>query len=302
MAETSRTTSHLSQIRKWWKHLSDENFVALDPPTSGRYTQSDLHEDATEEIHDRELPIETSYAGWHWQSHKRAFNKKGELLEPLIFHWGGDRETVREHLQNTPEGWTLSGGESDTRAFQLDLVAPRELPKFDDRNGTYRVLDRLTDRQREQPDDPIPADTEAWMHDLLAHVLNTPDFDSEIVEELLRNMSMAQLFTTEELDALTADTCTIAADTYVLEGLLHVQHPKSANTRAELANHQGGCYVTTPTRSHWESWPRWHPIATPFWTITLKFVHRSNTLTLSMLPCAQSTKCPATRGLPCVDA
>ncbi len=253
MAETPRTKSHLSQIRSWWKTLSDDHFIALDPPTTDRYTQGHLHEDAAEAKAQHDLPQDISYAGWHWQTHSRAFTKKGELLEPLHIHWGGDRETVRAHLNNLPDGWKLTGGETDTQSFQLDLNIPRGLPAFTDHSATYRLLDRLKREiqdldQRENREDPledhnIPPATQKWLHDLLAHTISArqteedpTDHTTDITDSLLTVMLQTALFTRDELDQLTTKPYPIANSTTLLEALLEAQHPNARDYADELGD------------------------------------------------------------------
>lgn len=252
MAETPRNTSHLSQIRSWWKTLSDDHFIALDPPTTDRYTQGHLHEDAAEAKAEYDLPHDISYAGWHWQTHSRAFTKKGELLEPLYIHWGGDRDTVRAHLTNLPDGWKLTGGETDTQSFRLDLDTPRELPAFTDHNATYRLLDRLKREiqdldQRANREDPledpnIPPATQKWLHDLLAHTISAQQTEDDpsnqppnrIISSLLTVMLQTALFTHDELDQLTTKPYPIPHSTTVLEALLEAQHPNARDYADEM--------------------------------------------------------------------
>lgn len=257
MAETPRTKSHLSQIRSWWKTLSDDHFIALDPPTTDRYTQGHLHEDAAEAKAEHDLPQDISYAGWHWQTHSRAFTKKGELLEPLYIHWGGDRDTVRAHLNNLPDGWKLTGGETDTQSFQLDLDTPRELPAFTDHSATYRLLDRLKREineldQRENREDPledhnIPPATQKWLHDFLAHTITTRQTEdkqsnqptnhtTDITNSLLSVMLQTALFTRDELDKLTTKPYPIANSTTLIEALLEAQHPNARDYADELGD------------------------------------------------------------------
>lgn len=257
MAKTPRNKSHLSQIRSWWKTLSDDHFVALDPPTTDRYTQGHLHEDAAEAKAQHNLPQDISYAGWHWQTHSSAFTKKGELLAPLYIHWGGDRDTVRAHLNTLPDGWTLTGGETDTQSFRLDLDIPRELPAFTDHSATYRLLDRLEREvqdldQRANREDPledhnIPPGTQKWLHDLLAHTIsaqqteddpsNQPtDHTTDITGSLLTVMLQTALFTSDELDQLSTKPYPIANSITLLEALLEAQHPNARDYADELGD------------------------------------------------------------------
>nr|WP_240676597.1 hypothetical protein [Streptomyces sp. B27] len=59
--------SDLARIKKGWRGLGGDGFVALPPPTRGRYTQSDGHEDAAELFAARGITGRASFAYWHWQ-------------------------------------------------------------------------------------------------------------------------------------------------------------------------------------------------------------------------------------------
>lgn len=177
----TKADSDLSRVKRWWRTLGDETFLAVSPPTRDRYTQSELHEDAGEEIEQAGLPEQISYAGWHWQSHERAFGPGGTLIGPLLLHWSGELAIVAAHLQDPPEGFWISGGEPDT-AFTLDRVpvlGPDGLADPDDPPSVRQLLAHL--------DEPISRSTlpfrypplsEAEAAWLRARIAQSPDLES----------------------------------------------------------------------------------------------------------------------------
>ncbi len=112
--------SDLARIKKWWRGLGGDGFVALPPPTRSRYTQSDGHEDAAELFAARGITGRASFAYWHWQSHA-AFDRTGALRGRLYLHWGGDHATVAAGLGAGPEGYRLVNN-GPQGAFELDRV------------------------------------------------------------------------------------------------------------------------------------------------------------------------------------
>ncbi len=133
-------------ILEWWKGLGDETFVALAPPIRDRYTQSDGHDDHAELAEQVGGPVPDSFAFWHWQSHERAFPKRGQYVGPLLIHWGGDHATVRAGLGSGPDGFTIID-HGPHGAFELDKVTahdPDGLPAPDDAVGSRKLLERLT--------------------------------------------------------------------------------------------------------------------------------------------------------------
>lgn len=161
--------SDLQQITQWWASLVAPDFVPLPPPTRSRFTQGHLHEDASEVSGGR------AYAGWHWQSHERSFDTQGTLIAPLWVHWGGSRQVVAERLAAVPEGWQLSGGESDEQAFSLDRVAALGAdgaPDPGDATAVRQLLQRLAEPlDRSTPLFTYPTPTAAevrWLHRALA--------------------------------------------------------------------------------------------------------------------------------------
>ncbi|MGJ6981301.1 hypothetical protein ACSDQ9_12360 [Aestuariimicrobium soli] len=139
--------SDLARLLTWWSGLADQTFVALSPPRPrGRYTQSDLHDDAVEAISAADLPRTTAYAGWHWQSHERAFDRSGGLIDPLLLHWGGDPQVVHAHLTTVPDGFLVSAPQPGA-AFSLDRVVrlgPDGLADPGDPASVRQELARLT--------------------------------------------------------------------------------------------------------------------------------------------------------------
>ncbi|MGW6710909.1 hypothetical protein ACWF9X_26670 [Streptomyces globisporus] len=166
-------TTDLSRIKAWWRTLGGDTFVALPPPTRGRYTQSDGHADAAELFAARGIPETASFAYWHWQSHD-AFARSGDLQGVLYLHWGGDHATVAAGLGDGPPGYRIVNG-GPQGAFQLDRVTATDadgLPEPEDTAGVRQFLARLdaprsrTTRSVEY--DPLTAAEERWLHDRLS--------------------------------------------------------------------------------------------------------------------------------------
>ncbi|MFX4271707.1 hypothetical protein ACQBAR_17250 [Propionibacteriaceae bacterium Y1685] len=166
--------SDKATIRSWWSQLSSDHFIALDPPTRNRYTQSDGHSDA-DELRDRTgRDRSTPYAFWHWQSHERAFDRSGAQVGPLYLHWGGDHQLVREALGEGPDGFEVADG-GRTGAFVLDRVSILDadgLPDPGDEPSIRQFLESLSEPiDRRNPEFRYPALTESqrhWLHTQLA--------------------------------------------------------------------------------------------------------------------------------------
>ncbi|WP_030593423.1 hypothetical protein [Streptomyces globisporus] len=160
--------SDLARIKAWWRTLGGETFVALPPPTRGRYTQSDGHADAAELFATRGIPETASFAYWHWQS-QDAFDRSGALGKVLYLHWGGDHTTVATGLGDGPPGYRIVNG-GPQGAFQLDRVTATDadgLPDPQDTAGVRQFLDRLgVNRHRGHA--PLAPAEEHWLHDRLA--------------------------------------------------------------------------------------------------------------------------------------
>ncbi|PVD02568.1 hypothetical protein [Streptomyces sp. CS147] len=165
--------SDLSRITTWWRTLGDDRFAVLPPPTRGRYTQSDGHEDAAETFATRGIATDTSFAYWHWQSHD-AFARSGELTGALHLHWGGDHATVAAGLGDGPPGYRIVDN-GPRGAFQLDRVTAVDadgLPDPDDDAGVRQFLARVDEPRhrsaRSAEYDPLTAAEERWLHDRLS--------------------------------------------------------------------------------------------------------------------------------------
>lgn len=168
----AKRRSDLEGIRAWWRTLGGDGFVALPPPTRGRYTQTDGHEDAAELFGTRGLGAGTSFAYWHWQSHQ-AFDRSGALESELMLHWGGDHTVVAANLGSGPTGYQVIDG-GPQGAFRLDRVTQRDstgMPDPEDPAGIRQFLDRLDtplDRRWLPYDYRSLTDHEAgWLHDRL---------------------------------------------------------------------------------------------------------------------------------------
>ncbi|MET8732332.1 hypothetical protein ABZV81_34940 [Streptomyces parvus] len=165
--------SDLSRIKAWWRTLGGDRFAVLPPPTRGRYTQSDGHEDAAEMFATRGIATDTSFAYWHWQSHD-AFARSGELTGALYLHWGGDHATVAAGLGDGPPGYRIFNG-GPRGAFQLDRVTVVDadgLPDPEDDAGVRQFLARVEEPRhrtaRSSEYDPLTAAEERWLHDRLS--------------------------------------------------------------------------------------------------------------------------------------
>ncbi|MFD9845059.1 hypothetical protein [Streptomyces parvus] len=169
--------SDLSRIKTWWRTLGGDRFAVLPPPTRGRYTQSDGHEDAAEMFATRGIATDTSFAYWHWQSHD-AFARSGELTGALYLHWGGDHATVAAGLGDGPPGYRIVDN-GPRGAFQLDRVTVVDadgLPDPEDDAGVRQFLARVEEPRhrtaRSSEYDPLTAAEERWLHDRLSGPLD----------------------------------------------------------------------------------------------------------------------------------
>ncbi|GAB3707970.1 WGR domain-containing protein [Mariniluteicoccus flavus] len=227
-------SSDLAVLKKWWKNLSGTHFLALPPPTPSRYTQGHLHEDAAELA---EFPPDTGYAGWHWQSHERSFDRDGRIISALYLHWGGDRSVVRDHLEQAPDGWVLSGGDSDDAAFVLDretVLRPDGLPDPSDPASVRHLLERLDEPlDRRTPffadPDPTPAETR-WLKEFI-----TVHDDLDTIAGVAGHPTRRRLLTIAELDGFVGRWLDSYADVPLdweagaetLINMLAVDHPRA---------------------------------------------------------------------------
>lgn len=168
----SRAVSDLAAVKAWWRGLGGDGFVVLPPPTRGRYTQSDGHEDAAELFAARGLAAGTSFAYWHWQS-QQAFDRSGALKGELMLHWGGDHAVVATGLGDGPAGFRVVDGGPEG-AFRLDRTTLRDrtgMPDPEDPAGVRQflaALDEPVDRSRlPYRYRPLTGTGEAWLHDRL---------------------------------------------------------------------------------------------------------------------------------------
>ncbi|GAB3622733.1 hypothetical protein GCM10027418_08150 [Mariniluteicoccus endophyticus] len=222
--------SDLKRIKAWWKTLPTDTFVPLSAPTRSRYTQGELHEDSAEEV-----PEDLAYAGWHWQSHERAFDRDGTMIDKLYLHWGGEYENVLAALGDGPEGFQVTG-EGEGHAFVLDKVGARRAdgtPDPADQTSVRRVLDRLDEPlDRTTPlfeyADPTPEEV-TWLKEALA--LRGLADQAPIVDHLARR----SLFTAAELTPLVNRWTQAYADDLrgwpawpeTMINLLHVDAPRA---------------------------------------------------------------------------
>ncbi|MBW3359341.1 hypothetical protein [Streptomyces sp. 09ZI22] len=234
--------SDLARIKAWWHTLGGETFVALPPPTRGRYTQSDGHEDAAELFAAQSIATDTSFAYWHWQSHD-AFDHSGDLQGVLYLHWGGDHTTVTAGLGDGPLGYRIVNG-GPRGAFQLDRVAATDadgLPDPEDSAGVRQFLARIDEPRRRTGRSveyyPLPPAEERWLRERLSGPL---DLDATV--RFISPLEHRQALTPDE----TARLLSAWQETYagqltawygwrsVLPALLRQEHPEAWEVAAEL--------------------------------------------------------------------
>ncbi|MFE6986487.1 hypothetical protein [Streptomyces griseus] len=232
----------LSRIKAWWRTLGGDRFAVLPPPTRGRYTQSDGHEDAAEMFATQGIATDTSFAYWHWQSHD-AFARSGELTGVLYLHWGGDHATVAAGLGEGPPGYRIVDN-GPQGAFQLDKVTATDadgLPDPEDTAGVRQFLARVEEprsrKTREREYDPLTAAEERWLHDRLAGPV-----DLAAADRFAAPLEHRQALTPDE----TARLLAAWRETYagrltawrgwrsVLPALLRQEHPEAWEVAAEL--------------------------------------------------------------------
>ncbi|MEV7914167.1 hypothetical protein [Streptomyces griseus] len=232
----------LSRIKAWWRTLGGDRFAVLPPPTRGRYTQSDGHEDAAEMFAAQGIATDTSFAYWHWQSHD-AFARSGELTGVLYLHWSGDHATVAAGLGEGPPGYRIVDN-GPQGAFQLDKVTATDadgLPDPEDTAGVRQFLARVEEprsrKTREREYDPLTAAEERWLHERLAGPV---DLDAAV--RFTAPLEHRQALTPDE----TARLLAAWRETYagrltawrgwrsVLPALLRQEHPEAWEVAAEL--------------------------------------------------------------------
>ncbi|MFJ8249982.1 hypothetical protein [Streptomyces sp. NPDC094466] len=232
----------LGRIRAWWRTLGGDRFAVLPPPTRGRYTQSDGHEDAAEMFAVRGIATDTSFAYWHWQSHD-VFARSGELTGELCLHWGGDHATVAAGLGDGPEGYRIVNG-GPQGAFRLDKATTTDaegLPDPEDSAGVRQFLARVDEPSRRTGRSveyaPLSAAEEGWLHDRLSDPA-----DLAAAVRFAAPLEHRQALTPDE----TARLLSAWRETYagrltawrgwrsVLPALLRQEHPEAWEVAAEL--------------------------------------------------------------------
>ncbi|MEU5330271.1 hypothetical protein [Streptomyces parvus] len=234
--------SDLSRIKAWWRTLGGDRFAVLPPPTRGRYTQSDGHEDAAEMFATHGIATDTSFAYWHWQSHD-AFDRSGGLRAVLYLHWGGDHATVAAGLGEGPPGYRIVDN-GPQGAFQLDKVTATDadgLPDPEDSAGVRQFLARIDEPRsrstRSTEYEPLAPAEERWLHDRLSGPV---DLDAAV--RFTAPLEHRQALTPDE----TARLLSAWRETYagrltawpgwrsVLPALLRQEHPEAGEVAAEL--------------------------------------------------------------------
>ncbi|MFJ9620816.1 hypothetical protein [Streptomyces sp. NPDC101181] len=247
----------LSTIKAWWRTLGGDGFAVLPPPTRGRYTQSDGHEDAAEMFATRGLATDTSFAYWHWQSHD-AFDRSGDLRGALYLHWGGDHATVAAGLGEGPPGYRIVNG-GPRGAFQLDRVTATDddgLPDPQDPSGVRQLLGRLDEPRsrstRAVEYDPLTAAEERWLHERLSG----PDpVDLAAAARFAVPLEHRRALTPDEAARLLAAWREEYAGRLaawsgwrpVLDALLRQEHPAAREVAAELGSEASYALAAHPS-------------------------------------------------------
>jgi hypothetical protein len=147
--------SDLQTLCEFLKSIDGANFMALQP-SRARLTQSAAHEDATEAAHERGLR-KYSYVTWHRQSHDDAFDKKGNLVDKLYLHWGGDHKKVADKLRRVPKPYVVEAGD-DTSAFVIRKPV----------GGSSQLSDEAAVMRRlKSLDNDYSEATEQWLHEVI---------------------------------------------------------------------------------------------------------------------------------------
>ncbi|MEV7644953.1 hypothetical protein AB0O32_34030 [Streptomyces rubiginosohelvolus] len=262
---TAGRRSDLSRIKAWWRTLGGDGFVVLPPPTRGRYTQSDGHEDAAEMFATRGIATGTSFAYWHWQSHD-AFARSGDLQGALYLHWGGDHATVAAGLGEGPPGYRIVNN-GPQGAFQLDKVTATDadgLPDPEDTAGVRQFLSRIDEPRRRTARsteyDPLAPAEERWLHDRLSGPV---DLDAAV--RFTAPLEHRQALTPDE----TARLLSAWRETYagrltawpgwrsVLPALLRQEHPEAWEVAAELGAEAAYALAAHPSPRSLEQLRAW---------------------------------------------
>lgn len=109
------------------KSLDSDDLIALKPDYS-RGTQTDGHTDAAEVAQERGITGDYDVLFWHAQSDSRAFDRMGQLVSPLMLHWGGDHARIAALLAGIPEPY-LVADQGPEEAF---AITSTELDRWTD--------------------------------------------------------------------------------------------------------------------------------------------------------------------------
>lgn len=91
------STTDRKALAAFLKTLNTDDLIALKPDWS-RGTQTDGHTDAAEVAEQRGITGDYDVIFWHQQSDDRAFDRMGQLVAPLMLHWGGDHDRLASLL------------------------------------------------------------------------------------------------------------------------------------------------------------------------------------------------------------
>ncbi len=226
-----------SRLEAFFRTLDGGSFIAL-PPSTRRITQSAGHEDAAEKAHKRKLATGAySYVFWHKQSHERAFDKEGNLVAPLLLHWGGDYETVRAALANAPEGLAIEArGEESAFEVRPGLVGSAGKP----RDGAGVTNERaVRARLLALPDGgELQAEDARWLREVVAGGPVSAILPA-LYELVVHDAELSADLVTQATDRVQADVPAALAGaeehraTHALETLLQRLHDAGETTRQQ---------------------------------------------------------------------
>ncbi|GMA31203.1 hypothetical protein [Litorihabitans aurantiacus] len=257
-AAGTRGASDLTRITRWWNGLGGAGLLVLAPPDRNRYTQSDGHDDAAELVSTDPAAAGSSFVYWHWQSHRRAFDRSGTLVGELMLHWGGEHGVVAAGLGAGPEGYRLTDN-GPGGAFGLDRVVVRDgdgLVDPSDPVAVRQLLEELTEpvsrRTAEQTYRPLTGAEEAWLHERVAEVTEGDDLDG--VSRIVEALELRDAVTPEEAAELgrlweeTDDPRELAGRHWLLRALLRHDDARARTFVEELGELAFGLLAEFPSQ------------------------------------------------------
>ncbi len=150
-------------------HSIDRGDVIAFGPRQAGFTQDEGHAAAREIARHRgvDSPV---WVFWHQQS-SWVFDSTGNLVAPLLIHWGGDHDRVAELLAGLPSPLRVSdNGVHGAFAISSDLLEERRHSAFPDVSDTRAVKDRIRSITAQRRTDTEWTEAEInWMNTVLVH-------------------------------------------------------------------------------------------------------------------------------------